>query len=333
MENMSRNKFYHVRHPSIVANYLHLYRYLLVLDADNLVVNISKSLDSLITPNYQTKNPIDMFFHMREGGEVTASTYIIRNSLFSRCFIEYWRSLAPSDQLQVYEQWIPTPNNDNGDLVVAIMNLINSSALLQCAQHITPHSGNDYYDNGLLLCFRLFRGALAQIQNFLPNIKIYFVRESFFRMHLGHTTSTSDHNSLQLKDITCHQNDIIAHGWKQIATNFWDHLGHCNIEEYHAGKGGNLVCKWLNEEEEREIVQRKCYWRSPLCYTNHHGSQVNICLNSSYCDGEKFNLYRWELCVKYGQCNPSLTIRQFQRNYQFLPLYHPWVDRSNILLV
>lgn len=325
MDNMSRNRFYHVRHPSIVANYLHMYRYLLVLDADNMVVNMSKSLDHLISPNFQSKMATDLFFHMREGGEVTASTYIMRNSLFSRCFVAYWRSLAPPDDLQLSGNWIPTPNNDNGDLVVAIMNMINPSALIRCVQHITPHAGTDYYDNGLLLCFRLFRGALAQIQTYLPNVQIYFVRESFFRMHLGHTAPNSlNVNSLQLKDTTCHQYDIIAHGWKQLATNLWDHVGICDIADYHAGKGGNPICRWLSEEEERDIVIKKCYWRSPLCLSSQSGTKVNLCLNSTYCDGEKFNLHRWELCIKYNECNPTLTIRQFHRNYQFLPLHQPW---------
>jgi hypothetical protein len=328
---MSRNRFYHLRHPSIASHYLHKYRYLLVLDADNLVVNLSRSLDHLLTSNLRDANVTDLFFHMREGGEVTASTYIIRNSLYSRCFISYWRSLAPSDDLQSPGHWIPTPNHDNGDLVVAIMNLINSSALLECSQHITSHFGSDFYDNGELLCFRLFRGALAQIRKYVPTMEIFFIREGFFRMHLGHIPSSSSlrlsqdpaEMSFMRKDVACHENDIIAHGWKQIGTVFWNHThsGECNVHDYHLGNGRNPICHWLPEEEEREIVIKKCFWRSPMCSSNRQ----NLCLQSSSCNGEKFNLQRWELCFKYHHCDPYLTYRQFQRQFQsFYSLGQPW---------
>jgi hypothetical protein len=327
---MSRNRFYHVRHPSIVSHYLHRYRYLLVLDADNLVVNLSRSLDHLLTPS-NPQNVTDLFFNMREGGEVTASTYILRNSHFSRCFVSYWRALAPSDDLQSPGHWISTPNHDNGDLVVAIMNLINSSALLECSQLITPHFGSDFYDNGQLLCFRLFRGALAQIRRYVPNMEIFFIREGFFRMHLGHISSSSllpSHDPTEIafsrKDVTCHENDIIAHGWKQIGTIFWNHSRGegCNVSGNRLGNGRNQICHWLPEEEEREIVIKKCFWRSPMCLLNHE----NVCLQSSSCNAEKFNLQRWELCTKYHHCDPYLTFRQFQRQYQtFYSLQQPWI--------
>jgi hypothetical protein len=305
-------------------------------------MNMSRSLDHLIAPPPSPSDqPIDLFFHMREGGEVTASTYLLRNSLFSRCFVSYWRSLAPSDDLQPSTHWIPTPNHDNGDLVVAIMNLINSSALLDCSRHILPQFGSDYYDSGQLLCFRLFRGALAQMSRHVPNLKIFFIRESFFRMHLGHVSSSSlsslsspsPSSSLPVvyhrKDIACHANDIIAHGWKLIGTTFWNHShSSCNLAKAHEGEGGNTVCHWLTAEEERDIVIKKCFWRSPLCSGDREGSgsSHNLCLESSFCDNEKVNLQRWDLCVTHGHCNPSLTIRQIKKLSQSLPspLQQPW---------
>jgi hypothetical protein len=139
----------------------------------------------------------------------------------------------------------------------------------------------------------------------------------------------------QRKDITCHANDLIAHGWKMIGTIFWNEThSSCNLLDTHEGKGGNPICHWLSTEEEKDIVMKKCFWRSPLCYSDenvvnrYNELTRNLCLESSFCDAEKLNLQRWDLCVTHGHCHPYLTIRQIQQYSQSLssPLQKPWLE-------
>lgn len=276
-------KFYHTRHKDVIDAHLHKYRFLLVLDSDNLVMNMSRSLDHIVnaTPldgSHPYAN-VDVFLHMREGGEVTASTYFIRNSAFSRCFVQYWRNLAPSDSelQQSNNKWVETPNNDNGDLVAALMNIIHPSIALQCSAALRSHTNNTnrhkIYDNKILLCFRLFRGALVNITQYVPQIKVFFIREDFFRMHSGHTITKE--NMLLRKDASCHRHDVIVHGWKDLGARYWplqrhSSIGHnrypsCDVDVFRRGGGGNALCRWLHGGEELEIVKKHCYWRSPLC--------------------------------------------------------------------
>lgn len=288
-------KFYHTRHGDITDTYLHKYRYLLVLDSDNLVVNMSRSLDHIVnaTPLDQSHPyaAVDVFLHMREGGEVTASTYFIRNSAFSRCFVQYWRSMAPSDfELeQASSPWIETPNNDNGDLIATVMNLIDPVIALKCSAAMRPHTHNSkinrhqIYNTKILLCFRLFRGALVNITHYVPQLKVFFIREDFFRMHTGHTMTKE--NMLLQKDAYCHQHDVIVHGWKDLGSRYWplssddkqktQQYPSCDVDVFRKGGGGNSVCRWLKHEVELSIVRKHCYWRSPLCTMSTNSSRIS----------------------------------------------------------
>ncbi|CAN0062843.1 unnamed protein product, partial [Ectocarpus fasciculatus] len=85
------------------------YQWVLVLDADVLVVNLEKSLQRFLSSSE------DVLLQMREGGEVAASSYFLRNSKFSYCFLELWRAMSPPNRAKT--SWVTTPNHDNGDLV------------------------------------------------------------------------------------------------------------------------------------------------------------------------------------------------------------------------
>lgn len=325
-------EFYHTRHSSVVDTFLHSYRFLLVLDADNLAVNMSRSLDHIVnaTP-LDAAHPytdVDVFFHMREGGEVTASTYFLRNSAYSYCFVHYWRSMAPSQEelRQGQSSWVQTPNNDNGDLVAALMNIIHPEIALQCSSSLRGHdrstSRNKVYDNKILLCFRLFRGALVT-SLLAPRVKVFFIREDFFRMHSGHTVTHE--NMLLHKDASCHLNDVIIHGWKELGARYWpDSSGRgssvrkfprCDVDRFRSGGGGNPVCRWLTREAEIEIVRRHCYWRSPLCRRSDNSS-INECTRGASCwERERINLARWALCLEHGVCDPYLSIAHIRDRY------------------
>ena len=76
------------------------------------MVNFDKPLDKFL------KYEENLLLQMREGGEVAASSYFIRNSKFGYCFYDLWRAMAPPFNSRREADWIPTPNHDNGDLVV-----------------------------------------------------------------------------------------------------------------------------------------------------------------------------------------------------------------------
>lgn len=108
--------------------------------------------------------------------------------------------MAPPLHMQSTDpkQWVETPNHDNGDLVALLMTLLDREAYLNCVSYLrsSPLSVPTMvaYDRGPLLCFRMFRGALAEedkrsalgLAKRLPQVKVFFTRESFFTMHSGY---------------------------------------------------------------------------------------------------------------------------------------------------
>lgn len=355
MEPSHRSKFYHQRHMSAAGAYLHRYKYLLLLDADNLIFNLSRPLtEALHLPLSLTEGP-DVILHMRDGGEAAASSYLLRNSPYARRFLEWWRDMAPPLHLQSVDpsRWISTPNHDNGDLVSLLMILLHNEVYLRCLSHIkpvSPHvSSMEAYDRGVLLCFRLFRGAFAEeaqrkargLHRRLPQVQLLFTRESFLTMHTGHLWRESsggergdllqrvaqrDGLSYPLKDVMCASNDIIGHGMKSIGSVYWSNMT-CDVESILRGHGANEVCQWFSKEEELFIARHYCFWRSPICRGSPE--EGNICINFmpprvnssnsheqriTKCDLEKFNMQRWSLCVNHDICNPYITYRHFQRN-------------------
>lgn len=91
-----------------------------------LFVNLQQSLDRFLA------NTEDVLFQMREGGEIAASSYFVKNSLFSDCFMALWKRMAPISEVDIKGPWIVTPNHDNGDLVVSYSNIFVSSLDILC---------------------------------------------------------------------------------------------------------------------------------------------------------------------------------------------------------
>lgn len=90
MGKMTRGEFFHRRHQDILEKYLPNYQFVLNVDADSLVLDLSKSLNF-----YLTSEMPDVQLHLHESGEVTAAIYLIRNSPYSRCFLQYWAVMRP----------------------------------------------------------------------------------------------------------------------------------------------------------------------------------------------------------------------------------------------
>ena len=362
MPSMEIGRYWHHRHLIMLHQYLPKYQYVLVVDTDTLIINISKSLNTYIMNKHPPPHHhYDLIFNMREGGEVAASTYFVRNSIYGHCFLLYWSQMSPpiyfqsnyiksifnssnlltnnekslllskaeqynldyiyfldppinnklnSNQMKWntgdHVPWISTPNFDNGDLVYVIMSIINQSAALDCASRVKSRANRAIrYDFGMLRCFRVFRGALLQLDNYAPQLKIYFIREGFVRMHLSNPSRSFDQIQYAMKDTYCHSNDILLHGWRAIGSHYWNeterylrvqnkillsnqylksekivmliiqeflianpirvHNMWCDVRAVTAANSRNMACKWLTYDQEMDIVSKKCYWKSPLC--------------------------------------------------------------------
>jgi hypothetical protein len=91
MPDIPAPEFFYHRHRYILHHFLPMYQYVLHLDADSLVLNLSRSL----SPYLDTASKQHIYLHLHENGEVTAAAYLIRNSAISRCFLNYWSNISP----------------------------------------------------------------------------------------------------------------------------------------------------------------------------------------------------------------------------------------------
>lgn len=212
------------------------------------------------------------------------------------------------------------------------MLLIDPNAALKCAKWIKTRPAKFAYDKGMLLCFRVFRSALADLSNakgkHAKRLRVYFMQEGFARLHLGPFERSHD-NSVMAKNYAClPTTDVIAHGWKNIGKYLWlPYLRKCPM--YRAWEkdtfclnscpsqpSKNEFCHWLQPDEEFIIARDACFWRSPSCSPIQDQPReitpVNRCYLSSRCQIEILNLERWKLCSFHGICNPVLPLKAIE---------------------
>lgn len=219
------------------------------------------------------------------------------------------------------------------------MLLISPRKAINCASWVKTRPIKYAYDRGMLLCFRVFRGALADLSRgfgqFANKIKVFFIQEGFARLHTGpfnENIPARGSKSIHAKNTMCHPStDIFAHGWKRIATALWKprqfSCWNCSASKSSSSSNvcppvplKNEMCHWLTPEEEFQISRDFCFWKSPLCAQNHSARTIaemfkrttessNTCASSERCRGEILNLQRWRLCFQYDRCSPVLTLQ------------------------
>ena len=284
MEKMSRGEFFHKRHYDVLEKYLPHYQFVLNIDADSLVLDLSKSLDPYLTPDVP-----DVQLHMHESGEVTASIYLIRNSLYSRCFLRYWLTMSPPipEYTVLKEQnkriFFETLNYDNGDLTAALLNAVSPRLFADCMTAISELEYNfvsslkNSYIELQIECWKqaIFRRGSELVfindtlaaHRFLRQLKIYMPRSGFWRTHarLGRFGSWWD-NLFG----SCVSSDIIGHGWKAMPRVFWGTNKTCDGDSssYLQYAVRNSNCKWLSLGEELSVARQFCLVDSPVCSSN-----------------------------------------------------------------
>ena len=299
MDDMPLEQFFHERHNSVLTQHLHRFQYLLHLDADSLVLNISRPLDRFMKPD----GP-HVQLHMNENGEVTAATYLIKNSHYSRCFLKYWADFSPPRLSNVFrgergsqpspsdydERLYEVPNYDNGDLVSAITNMLGPEFYRTCLEvivtlplQISEKLKNSYHQT-MVECWKILQPTLQfRVKKWTKGmLRIYLPREGFWRTHSRRNRFGTDprHWWNELTASCYPSSDIIGHGWKGMMKNMWpmvsDDMGNYDIRHPNSTKlcsnalrnsssGGNLKCEWLDPVEEFKVAQRYCLWKSPAC--------------------------------------------------------------------
>lgn len=104
------------RHESVLSTHLPTSQFVMHLDADCVVLDLSHTIDRFLTSNSSVllqANELSYLFNriafslpyiayfsvlcvqMRENYEVTSAVYIVRNDRRARCFLNYWRAFHP----------------------------------------------------------------------------------------------------------------------------------------------------------------------------------------------------------------------------------------------
>ena len=289
MEHMSGARFFTARHQRVLKHFLPRYQHVLHVDADVLVLNVSRPLDAFLGLGH------DVLLHMHENGEVTASTYLLRNSRYSRCFLRYWLAFGPphpfTDSPRHAELTYRTLNYDNGDLVAALAELLDSRDARHCTHTlpVPPESENAYLDS-VVPCFLRHVSVLAQtLQLVAPQVRVFLPREGFWRTHGRRGRFGAGSWWDDLYGSCFPSSDVLGHGWKAMARVFWgNRTDSCPASMSSDGSGAVQGCVWLSPAEELAVLNRFCAWRSPACTRTSFGAvpmagESNQCLAGASC--------------------------------------------------
>ena len=301
MPAMSAARFFYERHRYVLHYYLPRYQYVLHLDADSLVLNLSKPLEAYFKDNSH-RHAHDVHLHMHENGEVTAAAYLLKNSGPSRCFLQLWADFSPphsdvssaltnavwnmsSEDLSrmTYE----VSNYDNGDLVAAVTNLLAPHVYKAHLLNMTSRSPEYFsklqnaYHETMVHCFTGIQATLPRrLSRRARFLRIYLPREGFWRTHArkGRFGKWWD----DLFGNCYSSSDIIGHGWKAMSRQMWGvpadsparddsvtvPTPSCDLPAIRAGRGANKMCTWMSAEKERDVARDFCMYQSPVCVQN-----------------------------------------------------------------
>ncbi|XP_057293330.1 uncharacterized protein LOC130621961 [Hydractinia symbiolongicarpus] len=222
------------RHCILATQILPKYDWLLMLDADNVVVNPFRCVEEYIDSSYDVIH-LERFYN----GEIQAGNYLIRNSEFSKSYLLKWASYHSAHNN------LPR-NKDNGALHVHLLKTLNKSnnmSLLDCENFWSW--AIEYTD--FISCVQK---ALNGHRTF-KQIKIY-------RRGHGPVRDASLTNSLW-----CEQ-DFIFHGLKDIYFN--------GVFPLYTRRLENADCvdsKWLIPYKNKHFVSINTV-REKLIYINDY---------------------------------------------------------------
>ena len=105
LRSHSATSFFVQRHESIKSSFLHTAQWILHIDVDSIILDMSKSFsailpDAIIPASWNSKSAIfrsnlSVILQLRENNEITSGIYFARNDRRSICFLNYWRNQHP----------------------------------------------------------------------------------------------------------------------------------------------------------------------------------------------------------------------------------------------
>ena len=188
-------------------------QWLLVLDIDVLVLNLSKKIESYL-PKMSSEFSISAIFYEKFNGEIASGNYLIRNDPWSHAFLSRWIE---------YERYIPYikfHNNDNGVLHIHLLDPmvsdVNQSDSKHCFDLYKGASEFRTYHTYIACC----KCALAGRWEF-QHLRILRRGHSFIRENFGH----------YMKKRIWSPTDFLLHGQKH------------HVDEYYSNKIDRNVCQ------------------------------------------------------------------------------------------
>lgn len=155
----------------------HMADWLLMIDSDTLVANLSRPLDPFLD------GPEHVLLHWRPNREVTAAAVAIRTTGFGRCFLDRWLSVIQTQRLLDREV-----NADNGALLLLIAEFLDPEAAQRCAR-----SKMDPLE--LIQCYEVVNRHFKKLPTLDLPIKIFPLLAGFWRQHEGVLESRPGFNS------------------------------------------------------------------------------------------------------------------------------------------
>lgn len=203
-------------------------QWLLVLDMDILVLNLSKNIESYL-PSTTHDSDIHLILYEKFTGEIASGNYLIHNHPWSHLFLQRWMDY------QRYIPYLKFANNDNGVLHIHLLHpmvtQVNQSMTKQCFDIYKGASELRVYHNYVACCKCALNGRWE-----FQHLKILRRAHSFIRDNLGHYMSQTIWSPT----------DFLLRG--QIH----------HIEQYYSEKINRTACRnpeWTLPIKENSIIQ------------------------------------------------------------------------------
>eukprot|EP01041_Mallomonas_annulata_P011883 gene11883-24897_t len=301
LQSAGANEFFVERHESIMKTYLPYAQWVLHLDADSIVLNMSRTLDDFISRHQLSSNPNPygsdhaIILQVRENTEITSGIYLVRNDPRSYCFLEYWRSFhppwTPPTPQKPSRSVIPVPNNCNGALVAAVLLLATGDAGIKCLENLQYNLITrpfPYPEQACSIKNRTRIYELSQLDTSTDltkfGIRLLWHREGLWRSHEKDDPKYAKSGLWRLFNRCYPSSELIGHGNKNIASEMLEshHSTQCDMNmKSDPVRSINGKCKWYNMTEEMDVLRHYCLWRSPACVTTMKKEGGNRCVEPS----------------------------------------------------
>lgn len=263
-------------------------------DTDLVPVNFARNFTAFVEQAEQ--DGASIIFHVRRTDEVAASFVGFKTSdVFVSCFLDYWYSTGQKN---------PRYNSDNGDLMIALMQILNPAVYKACDK-LRDLDYNKFMNcmNRVYNVYNSIERSTSDIQHantstsklnytakgaegWKPPIRIFMPMEGVWRQFLGPGPVDSGFHSMM-------QSDWFLHGHKQIGRlSITPSLYRCDSTANQLSRIGNASL-WYSDRQTFNFAYHCCHWHYPGCVD---ASGFNICRNATHCQQDVYGLTGAGIC-------------------------------------